>query len=425
MLTLLLVLITVLILIRHGSMFAPSAFFSLYWSIYALFTGFAFGWQWMNSLLFLFLMMAIAAVAFGDEFGLQVRETNIESQSSTNWLAWRALSLAALIGAFIHVFVLVTTEGYSVKALLSLDGILDAATSFSRGRYDGTYREHFVARIFLPCVFLCPLLIGHLLGARACHPRYRFVWLFLAIAPALAIAAVKTEKWPLAAAVSFAGSSFLVSRHFLEGEPVPSLRYFCTGLAGLVSLITVSIIACAFRLGSVSSDSFATAWDKLLSTAGSLIAFSNWLESYSFENRLGWGCNTFAGAFNAMGVATREQGLYRSFIELPNGETTNVFTFLRPLIDDFSIFGAMLYLFMIGFIWRLGMRRRWAAPTVFLIASCILSFNTSLFVHNSFPIAFLVYLGVVHLCGQSEDPYDDVYEDAYEDVCEESFAVSS
>lgn len=66
-----------------------------------------------------------------------------------------------------------------------------------------------------------------------------------------------------------------------------------------------------------------------------------------------YGVMTFFGIANALGLAERQPGVYRDFEyfgRLNKNMWTNVYTIFRQLIDDFGMVGALVFLFIIGFI---------------------------------------------------------------------------
>lgn len=406
MLSVTLILITFLLLLRHRSVFAPSVFVSGFLSIYATLTLFSFGWNSVSYVACAVLLLTILMVVAGDELGLQLSAPQMKTEAGTNWCLWTFCTVAALAVALMHVLVVVFFEGYSLASLFSWDGLLNAAVSFSHARYDGTYRPPLLARISLPFVFLAPLLVGNLVGSRGCQGRWGFVWTLASLSSPLAIAMIKTEKWPLVCSGIFYFTAFLSARHLLRKEPFPVVRYSLISLSVFSALVLASWLSCVLRIGRFSSDAFYAGWDKILSTIGSLVVLSDWLDSYAFDFDMQWGRGTFAGPLNVIGIQERKQGLYSGFVELPNGQYSNVYTVLRPLIEDFSIVGAMLCVFLAGFVWRVGIREKFLVCTTFLMSASVLGvINTSIFIHNSLPLAFLGFASAVVLCKGRARPY--------------------
>ncbi len=394
-------LLTVVLLFRHRSVLAPSVFVGGFWSAYVLMTLIGFGWDSISIAASVIVFLTLIMLALGDELGLQIEGDSKKNNVLTNWHAWQLLTIAAILGGIFHVFVVILFEGYSFSSLLTLDGLLEASHAMSWERYHGNYRSPFLAKISLPFVFIAPLLAGNLVGARGCHRRVCLFWALACLLAPLGIAAIKTEKWPLICSVTFYVASFLSARHVMNKEPVPVFRYGLISLSAFVSLSAVTLVSCVLRLGKWSVDAFYIGWDKVLSCIGSLVVFSKWLDLNSFDFPMNWGRSTFAGCFHLLGIAERKQGLYGTFLELPNGEYSNVYTVLRPLLEDFTIIGAMLFIFFVGFIWRLGIRNRQLVVPAFAMSASVIAINTSIFCHNSLPIAFVAFSGATFLCNSS------------------------
>ena len=71
-----------------------------------------------------------------------------------------------------------------------------------------------------------------------------------------------------------------------------------------------------------------------------------------YNNQLRYGVLTFFGVANALGIAKRNTGIYRDFINFGRLDKTmrsNVYTIFRMLIDDFGKIGALVFLFLLGF----------------------------------------------------------------------------
>jgi len=83
---------------------------------------------------------------------------------------------------------------------------------------------------------------------------------------------------------------------------------------------------------------------------GYLAAFTQWfvnIEGNSFSG----GLNTFAGPFNLIGIIERPLGFYEP-ISISSGISTNIFTAFRGIVNDFSISGSIIIVFILGFIFQ-------------------------------------------------------------------------
>jgi hypothetical protein len=104
-----------------------------------------------------------------------------------------------------------------------------------------------------------------------------------------------------------------------------------------------------------------------------MTVFSQWLAEYwsqPIDPTLG--SVTFAGPLEMLGFGHRIPGLFDSVIDLVAGDTSNIYTAFRPLIQDFTIPGALAVLALLGFIGGLGFRLvaagRWSGAPLLLIS---------------------------------------------------------
>jgi len=113
---------------------------------------------------------------------------------------------------------------------------------------------------------------------------------------------------------------------------------------------------------------------KLLTSAfGHMTVFSQWLTEYwrePFNPSLG--TITFAGPLEMLGYSQRIPGLFEAVVDLIAGESSNIYTGFRPLIQDFTVPGALAILVLLGFVGGTGFRLvaagRWSAVPLLLIA---------------------------------------------------------
>ena len=88
---------------------------------------------------------------------------------------------------------------------------------------------------------------------------------------------------------------------------------------------------------------------------GYLAAFTQWVGEYQSVHLSGV-LTTFAGPFNLIGVMERSLGFYEP-VNISSGISTNIFTALRGLVIDFSIPGAIIITFIMGFFLQLSYQR--------------------------------------------------------------------
>ncbi|MCI0716065.1 MAG: oligosaccharide repeat unit polymerase [Chlorobi bacterium] len=133
-----------------------------------------------------------------------------------------------------------------------------------------------------------------------------------------------------------------------------------------------------------------------------LPGFSIWLDSYRF-NEVHFGSFTFAGIFDQLNIAHREQGLYREFVFIGRSYRTNVFTIYRGLILDFHVFSFLL-MYLMGSVATISFHKFYqlGAWTNFFIIITIYSFflwqhTVSIFNYNTILAGVLLAFFMVQL----------------------------
>ncbi len=130
---------------------------------------------------------------------------------------------------------------------------------------------------------------------------------------------------------------------------------------------------------------------------GYLSSFTQWAQNYNYDN-LTMGLITFAGPADLIGLTDRGLGFYNE-ISILGESHTNIFTALRGIIHDFSIFGGFLFFLLFGLISTLAYRKciqnkiLWIIPLSIFYAFTIYSPLISIFNYNSI-IAAWVFLAI-------------------------------
>jgi len=142
---------------------------------------------------------------------------------------------------------------------------------------------------------------------------------------------------------------------------------------------------------------------------GYLAAFSQWINALEVVN-YDFGFITFAGPFNLIGVMERPLGFYNP-VNITNNISTNIFTAFRGIVIDFSISGAILIAFIIGFITQTIFQKEnqktllSTLPLSMFYAFTLYSPLISIFHYNSILFSWLILSIVLIL--SNNDPLDN------------------
>jgi len=180
---------------------------------------------------------------------------------------------------------------------------------------------------------------------------------------------------------------------------------FTLGVA-VFGVVTVFFFAVSLaRMASTDVSLLNLVLDKLIIAAfGHMTVFSQWLAEY-WREPFGpsMGKVTFAGPLELLGYSQRIPGLFENVVSLLMGDTSNIYTGFRPLIQDFTIPGALAILAALGFIGGLGFRLvaagEWSAVPLLLIAYVTILWTpiTWFWIYNSltatvFAVALMVFI---------------------------------
>jgi oligosaccharide repeat unit polymerase len=255
-------------------------------------------------------------------------------------------------------------------------------------------------------VYLAPLAGGILFVLRR-ERRWKLA-ATLTFVPALLVTVLQTTKAAVLYAVMVWLSAYFAAR-LRAGKLTVFTRSHIVVAATVGGLMTALFFATSFaRLASTDASLLNVVIAKLFSAAfGHMSVFSQWLAEYwnaPFGPSLG--LVTFAGPLELLGYSHRIPGLFEQVISLVVGEMSNIYTAFRPLIQDFTIPGALVVLAALGFVGGLGFRLvaggRWSGLPLLLIAYVTTMWTpiTWIWIYNSFTatvVAVVVALILVRI----------------------------
>jgi oligosaccharide repeat unit polymerase len=280
-----------------------------------------------------------------------------------------AIMLVSLILGLGSSVAFASGTGFPLRDLFSIERLV----SFASETYSSRLGEvesvaPAASRALLPFVYLAPTV-----GGIVYVLRRQWKWKLLALSsilPAIVVTLLQTTK----AAILFSASLWL-SGYFATRLRLGRLGVFTRG--HIVTAMVIGGTATVFFLG-IGLSRYASTDLSLLglvqvklvtATFGHMSVFSGWLTDYwhqPIEPTLGG--YTLAGPLDMIGLGRRVPGLFDNPMELIAGETSNIFTGFRPLIEDFTIPGALAVLIALGATggaaFRLVSRGGWGAVPV-------------------------------------------------------------
>jgi hypothetical protein len=258
-------------------------------------------------------------------------------------------------GALAAAVVAARAQGFDPAGLLSPRGVLEIGSGLSRARYLHGAGQPAVVPALLTAAY-CAAIVGPVLRQTGAGGRW-CGW-----APTVALipfAVATTERFVLILSAALATGATVAAKMLATGAvPGPTRRGVLLAL-GACTAMAVLFTGIAFvRIGSLDPRYAPVVEQKLGTYAfGYEAAFSGWLAQAqplsAGAGPLRWGTASFAGAGLALGgvdsASRQQQRRYADYAAVgESGQTSNVYTALRGLLEDFGPAGAALVMFAAG-----------------------------------------------------------------------------
>jgi oligosaccharide repeat unit polymerase len=244
----------------------------------------------------------------------------------------------------------VSYAGFAFADLFEPETWLKLAVQNSVARYRGDTEPWFI-RLLLAFDYAGALLAGVLLHRRGSAGITTIA--ALPIVSALMMTAFTTAKTPMLIAVIFAFSGWLAMRVRVGRRAVSVAKrvrrsvLLVIGIAVVVGFFVGSLM---LRYGGDGATPDLIVQRLVGYGFAQMTALSAWL---SVENWDGaprtWGAYTFAGAFEMLGIAQRDKGLYEPIGLNEWASESNVYSALRGAITDFGLPLSWMVMFAVSF----------------------------------------------------------------------------
>jgi oligosaccharide repeat unit polymerase len=387
-----------------GSWLAPSPFFSLFWLIQSVFPLFVLPKDIVGISTFVFILYSSFCFFLGSVFVdrinliLPLRNQILSKTRRRNLMYIFILTVPCNL---VLSILILYYKGHSIVDLLSIEKFIVVSASSAVGRYTETYIEPWYWKWFLIIFYLTPLLGGFLLSSSKLKINILIITCILL--PALLITGILNQRGMTGFTIYFLFASYftnLASQRKLKVFNVKSILAIFLLVLLVVFFLLISSLA---RIGSDSaSDTNIVVGKVFAMLTSSVIVFSNWFEKVDISN-LSFGLSSFPGIADQFGIRKRELGLYPEFVELSVGEESNLYTFFRPLVEDFGILGSGFVLFVLGYLFTYFFKRVYVGCgigitiTVFFYAFVFMSYITTIFVFNSLIASFFLFGLIIFL----------------------------
>jgi oligosaccharide repeat unit polymerase len=205
-----------------------------------------------------------------------------------------------------------------------------------------------------------------------------------------------------------AGTFMMLIMIFIAGywrDKLNGVRHIGVRLFKRIALFSLTIIV-IFTLGlAYREQNFNIEFfnDRQLKTYnsyafGSISGFSVFWDQYSLDTDLTLGLYSFSSLFELLGIKKLAAGFYDDYLFISNSgnEQTNVYTLFRSLIEDFSVPGAFIYMFILGVIFsyafKYAIKGNMAALSLILISYTMIVYSViaPLTQHNTILLSFVM-----------------------------------
>lgn len=201
----------------------------------------------------------------------------------------------------------------------------------------------------------------------------------------------------------FFSSYIIVSQVQESGRAISlSIKAVLKLAFSLITVFLFFLIIQIFRGGKEDFDLISIVSHLITWFVGHISVFSIWIENIDLSGRPQLGVNIFAGVSDLIGFKERNVGIYEG-VNIGNGRISNIYTALRPVIEDVTIFGMAILYMLFGLSISVLIKTRNLKVKKIFIFICIAiavfllwSFVTSIFVYNTILFALLLFSFVAY-----------------------------
>lgn len=335
--------------------FSPASVFTLFWVFQILFI--AIGGA--NYLLFKYTgILYILLCLYIFDLGYSTRLAFIDSIINKNKRVFynqnaKRVYFFVLLMSFIAFFYNIYSHGFGRQNLVDLNSFMEFSNQSSVERYSGDDESGFVLRVLGVNNYACAILGG--MSYYLFEGRKRVIS-YLALIPLVFGGLTAGAKMGIITGTFLWLIGLVVASQLMDKQTKFNLKKVLFIVVAFFAFISLLIIVMMFRIGTFDVDTMYVVFGKAVSyILGHLPAFDLWFSSYEESlSELTGGGKTFFGITNTLGLLKRENGIFTNSVEVSiDGDETNVYTIFRFFIEDFGIFGTIIFVFCMGIVCRL------------------------------------------------------------------------
>lgn len=355
----------------------------------------------------IYILITLAFIFLGAFFAQDKSIERLSTSSSEIYFSQKKASKILILFialGFLYPIRIIISHGYRIESLFNFNQLLEVNNGLSVSRYVDDVKTSFVDQILNIFSSLCPLLGGfYYLAFNKSKDKYLAISTVL---PQLFGGLTQGVKMGIITTTFLWFTGYILCSFLINRKIRINFKTFLLFILGGFALISVLALSMMFRIGTFDLDTFYVVAQKFISYAfGHLPAFDAWFSKQSFfDSEYTLGGKMFFGITNYLGIMHREQGLYQDLTTIAiDGSETNVYSVFRLVIDDFGIFGSILFYFIFGFISQkiyknVRLKNNYVFYTMILAGVYFFifwSFVTSVFVYMTYIAMLVLFMFVV------------------------------
>lgn len=390
-----------------GTWLQPAAFFALWWCFAGILPLIFSPGDPVEPNAIAWLVAAGIAVSIGGLIGNGGFKTRriAEPPPSTDreLTVFGIVCLMSVILGTASSVTFVSASGIPLRDVFDIQKLVIVSNQLYLARYGeaGSAAAPALSQALLPFVYLAPAVGGVFFVLRR-----QIKWKLLGLAsflPAVAVTILQTTKAAVLLGMILWLSSYFAAR-LRQGKLAVFTRAHLVVALGAGATITIFFFAVGLaRLATTDVTLANVVYAKMVNAAfGHMAVLSQWLVEYwasPFSPTLG--TVTLSGPLEMLGYGHRIPGLFENLVDLVAGDTSNIYTGFRPLIQDFTIPGALAILALLGMVGGVGFRLvaggRLSALPLLIVAYVTIFWTpiTWIWIYNSLTVTVLATGGIM------------------------------
>lgn len=229
--------------------------------------------------------------------------------------------------------------------------VIKLAPMVAAGRYTQEFTPDTTVIMLVSVIYLTSLLGGLLKGLKKVSWFKSLVW----ILPISLMALISTGRAGLLYTTIFWITGFITVQYYLG--KIKKLKLYPIIFSMITMGVGVFLFFLIFQLlrwNSINFENIISASKHLkLYFFGHMAGLGVWIDDIGVK-QLHLGTKLFPSLFEFLGLSVREQGFYTEPVLISKDSTTNIYTIIRPLLEDFGTIGSFIVSFFYGLLGQVG-----------------------------------------------------------------------